>query len=66
MSEGRDGRAWKSFAAELRLVMQFFQSRPGAGGGSTGLHSDSRLASGMGNRQVTLVLRPLVKVVGGE
>lgn len=26
VSKGRDGRGWKSFTAELHLVIQFFRS----------------------------------------
>lgn len=48
MSEGRDGKGWRSFASELRSVVQFF--------------SVTIWCPGTGKSQMVLVLKPQAEV----
>lgn len=60
MPEGRDGKGWRSFASELRLVVQFFQLQ--YGGGSAGLRNGSHSVLDVGKSLSVLVLKPPVEV----
>jgi hypothetical protein len=59
---GRHGRGWKPFAAELQVVLQFFQSRHG--GRSAGCHSNSPLAPDAG--QMKMTQRPPLELGGNS